>query len=196
MFAHPALSQLTSLDFHATRSEYFYGGLKRDLVSLLIRSPALTCLRIYRGPVAPLQHYEYPEMLEQFQKNVLPHLETLILASRTHLFTRNELKAWGSDVGWPNLSYLCLSRASDLMPFISKVPCLVHLNLTAENGVGMDDLDEHLKSSEGAPLGPVTVLMYSHFIHHLPRARRYQYVTPWCIINSVSETLAHYITCT
>ena len=135
-------------------------------------------------------------MLQQFQKNVLPRLETLTLATRTHLFTPNELKAWGSDGGWPKLSHLCLSHASHLIPFISKVPRLVYLELTADNAVGMEDLNTHLKLSEGVPLGPVRVLFYSHFIHSLPRTPRRQHVTPWGIINSVSKTLAHYVTCT
>jgi hypothetical protein len=104
IFDHIFLSQLTRLNFQATSSGYLYDGFKRDLVSLPIGLPELTYLRIFRGPVESYQHREYPEMLERIQRNRLPKLESLVLASRTHIFTGNELKVLGNN-GWPNLSY-------------------------------------------------------------------------------------------
>jgi hypothetical protein len=96
IFDHPVLAQLTSLDFHASQSEYFYFNFKQDLLDLLIRSTALKHLRIYRGPIESPTHLNYPEMLHAFGPQ-FPRLETLILATRTHIFTENELTAWGGE---------------------------------------------------------------------------------------------------
>jgi hypothetical protein len=58
----------------------------------------------------------------------------------------------------------------------------------------MADLDELLKASQGAPLGPVRVLLNAHFIYALPWMRQHRYIMPWCLINSISSTLTQYTT--
>jgi hypothetical protein len=98
IFDHPVLAQLTYLDFHASQPEYLYLNYKQDLLDLLTRSTALKYLRIYRGPIESPIYSNYPEMLHAFGPQSL-RLETLILATRTHIFTENELIAWGKPTG-------------------------------------------------------------------------------------------------
>jgi hypothetical protein len=197
IFDHPVLAQLTSLDFHASRSEYLYPNFKQDLLDLLTRSTALKYLRIYRGPLELPIHTDYPEMLQAFGPQ-FPRLETLILATRTHIFTENELIAWGKTDGWSKLRHLNVARASDLCTFIAKVPQLVYLDLTADLGDGMDQLASSLEECKDSslPLGPVSGLMYTHFIQHTsnPNLTRLSHIIPWCVIKKISTTLTDYST--
>lgn len=196
IFVYPGLDQLTSFDFHTTESNFFYPNLKTDLVNLLTRSKTLRHLRVYRGPLERAIHEECPEMAQAFQVR-LPVLESLVLATRYHLFTYNELAAWGID-GWPRLRYLNLSRPSDLITFFGKVSQLVILDLTADFGDGMDELASRLAEYTGSspPLGPVRHLMYTHYIPHSarPNSPRLSHVIPWCVIKKVSTTLIDYTT--
>jgi hypothetical protein len=135
----------------------------------------------------------YPEMLHQMQSIHLPTLAALHLSTRVIIFTAQELEVWGSRYGWPELEHLSIFRATDLVPFICRVPRLTFLHLTADLCAGMEDIKECLLQapSNVRPLGIMDSLVYNHFASSdVPSA--WSHVVPWSIINVVKDTLTRY----
>ncbi|KAF1848543.1 uncharacterized protein K460DRAFT_76725 [Cucurbitaria berberidis CBS 394.84] len=192
-FTSPVLEHLTSFDFSAQSNALLYDDFKGDLVDLLKSAPNLGVLRIYRGPVENDGRKFFPELLSRFRTPRLPQLEVLYLTIRSVIFTRMELNAWGVQDGWSKLQYLMLSRATDLIPFISRVPRLTYLNILADKGEGMEELTEHLEPCTGAPLGRVRTLVYNHFMDADDQSNaRIMHALPWSILDKTARTLTKY----
>ncbi|CAO2654176.1 Nn.00g109090.m01.CDS01 [Neocucurbitaria sp. VM-36] len=193
-FGSPVLKHLTSFDFSTKSNDFLYDNFKRDLVELLTNAPNLTYFRIYRGPIEDDGRKIFPEMLPQFRKARLPQLRALYLATRSFIFTRREIEIWALQDGWSKLQHLALSRATDLIPFISRVPQLTYLDINADNGEGMDELTEHLSSCTGKPLGAVKTLVYTHFMFASDlTSAMLVHTMPWSILDKTSTTLTKYI---
>jgi hypothetical protein len=192
-FQSPALAQLTHFELSGESSDMFYDNFKWDLLQLLHNAPNLTTLRIYCGPIEEDDFRVYPEMLPQIQSIHFPKLSALHLSTRMTIFTRKELELWGCQQGWPELQHLTLSRAADLIPFVSQVPRLTYLHVTAHLGVGMAKLSRclDLTSSNSRPLGALDSLVYNHFLTRNFSSSR-SHVVPWLILNKVKDSLTRY----
>jgi hypothetical protein len=193
-FQSPALAQLTQFELSGESSAIFYDNFKFDLLQFLDSTPNLANLRIHRGPIEEDGFIIYPEMLNRMQTIHLPTLVVLQLSTRVTIFTRRELEVWGSRHGWSQLQHLSISRATDLIPFISRVPQLTYLHLTADLGLGMDELAWHLDftSLKSRPLGVLDTLIYNHFSSKGNASNPFLHVVPWSIIDKVKNTLTRY----
>jgi hypothetical protein len=175
-------------------SDIFYDNFKWDLLQLLHNAPNLKTLRIYRGPIEEDGFMVYPEMLPQVQRTHFPKLTALHLSTRVVIFTNKELEIWGFQHGWPELRHLSICRATNLIPFISRVPQLTCLHLTADLGVDMDELSRRLDvpSPTSQPLGVLDTLVYNHFSPKGSASNPSLHIMPWSIIDKVKDTLIRY----
>jgi hypothetical protein len=192
-FQSPALAQLTHFELSSNSSAVFYDNFKGDLLNFLHNAPNLVTLRIYRGPIEDNGFMVYPEMLSQIQNTHFPKLVALHLSTRVTIFTQKELEVWGFQQGWPELQQLSLLRGADLIPFISRVPRLIYLHLTADQAVGMDNLSRCLTfiPPNAQPLGVLDSLVYNHYLPS-DSGRSSSHVVPWCIVDKVKDTLIRY----
>lgn len=175
---HPANRQLTSLLIHCTKSGGFYEGFKVDLMRTLMNCPGLTRLFIYgshnQGPYNDL-FLKAPQMFPFQLKRLFLH--------GPKLFTHQELKLWGEQGRWENLTQL-ETRSDDLMHFVGKVPKLIFLRIFPTID-GLDDIEAHLDSTTmtGSPLGQVRRLGF--------RSRGLGATIPWCILKKISPTVTY-----
>ncbi|KAF1945756.1 hypothetical protein EJ02DRAFT_24934 [Clathrospora elynae] len=131
-------------------------------------------------------------MLPHIQTMHLPRLRGLHIQTRSIIFTGKELEAWGSRNGWSELQHLSVSRASHLIPFISRVPQLTTLHLVADHGQGMQELEDYLQHYQDKPLGVVDILVYNHSSWADDISDAIYHTMPWSILAKVSATLTNY----
>lgn len=184
-----ALGRLTRLEICLVNSASLNNNFKSDLLVLLSKSPNLKDFRLKCNPVQG----DFPEMLDSCQDICFPRLHTLCLATKTFVFTKGELELWGRQGAWTELHYLTVSRATDIIPFVCRVPVLTHLELTATNGDGLPELRTRLQGCQCNSLGPVQSLVYRHFITTTQTSPAIlEHIMPWPIISKISKTLIRY----
>ncbi|KAJ4375045.1 hypothetical protein N0V83_002124 [Neocucurbitaria cava] len=195
-FDSPILMHLTSFKLSVSSNAFLYDNLKRDLLKLLLNAPNLVHFSVYRGPIENDGSKIFPELLLQLRQPRLPQLREFYLSTRSVIFTVRELDVWALEDGWSKLQYLTISRATDLRPFIWRVPQLIYLDVIAENGLGMDEVTRHLNSpsSMGQAFGALNTLVYTHFMmaYYFTHAR-IEHTMPWAILNNTSTTLTKYV---
>lgn len=149
LFLQPAVSTLTHLnirlsayDQYWTDTSELWEGFEKDFICMLIRNTALINLQVTaKGLLEPRRQVRKSFMLAES----LPKLEELRLyVGNSPVFERDELRHWGTQGGWENLTYLGLYRTSSFIPFLGRTPKLEGLCLLPRDGEDVVDIKSHL----------------------------------------------------
>jgi hypothetical protein len=178
LIGHVACRQLTHFDFKPIGISQLYEGIKPDLMHMLKQNEALQFFR-WVEKFRPMP--AHPEMVDYFRRHRLSRIKKLHLYSYT-LFTNTELRLWGQQGGWSELTELSLYKSCHLCAFFGKIPRLQKLAFHPTKRNSLETIGVCLQNrSFDVAFSNTRIFSYKDPTRRSSLPRQSQ-VVPWCML--------------